>query len=322
MKRFSAFIMLLMTNITYGQVANDADGNFDSTTYVETNGTTTSTSNVTSNNTNTNTNVNTNTSTSNNTNTNNNILSGGTNNTNTNINTNTSTSNNTNTNNNFSTATSNNTNTNNNFSTSTSNNTNTNNNNNTVQSTSTAVNTNNNTNNTTSNNTNTNISESVSESVATTTNTNNNVNENRNVSESTQTQNINQKIESPPPSAIAPSIGSSYSQDLCTTGVSGAVQTQIFGISGGKSITDTNCERIKLSKTMYDMGMRVAAVALMCQDDRVWTAMKMAGTPCPYEGMIGDEAGVAWEENLADIPGIKERDVERGRVTESPNRPR
>ena len=322
MKRFSAFIMLLMTNITYGQVANDADGNFDSTTYVETNGTTTSTSNVTSNNTNTNTNVNTNTSTSNNTNTNNNILSGGTNNTNTNINTNTSTSNNTNTNNNFSTATSNNTNTNNNFSTSTSNNTNTNNNNNTVQSTSTAVNTNNNTNNTTSNNTNTNISESVSESVATTTNTNNNVNENRNVSESTQTQNINQKIESPPPSAIAPSIGSSYSQDLCTTGVSGAVQTQIFGISGGKSITDTNCERIKLSKTMYDMGMRVAAVALMCQDDRVWTAMKMAGTPCPYEGMIGDEAGEAWEENLADVPGIKERDVERGRVTESPNRPR
>ena len=321
MKYLAPFVMLLMSSTVYSQVANDADGNFDSTTYVETNGTTTSTSNVTSNNTNTNTNVNTNTSTSNNTNTNNNILSGGTNNTNTNINTNTSTSNNTNTNNNFSTATSNNTNTNNNFSTSTSNNTNTNNNNNTVQSTSNAVNTNNNTNNTTSNNTNTNISESVSESVATTTNTNNNVNENRNVSESTQTQNINQKIESPPPSAIAPSIGSSYSQDLCTTGVSGAVQTQIFGLAGGKSIRDENCERIKLSKTLYDMGMRVAAVSLMCQDDRVWTAMKMAGTPCPYEGLIGDDAGLAWEENLTDVPGVSARDVERGRVTESPNRP-
>src|SRR6056300_788357 len=322
MKYLAPFVMLLMTSTVYSQVANDADGNFDSTTYVETNGTTSSTSNVTSNNTNTNTNVNTNTSTSNNTNTNNNILSGGTNNTNTNINTNTSTSNNTNTNNNFSTSTSNNTNTNNNFSTSTSNNTNTNNNNNTVQSTSTAVNTNNNTNNTTSNNTNTNISESVSESVATTTNTNNNVNENRNVSESTQTQNINQKIESPPPSAIAPSIGSSYSQDLCTTGVSGAVQTQIFGISGGKSITDTNCERIKLSKTLYDMGMRVAAVSLMCQDERVWTAMKMAGTRCPYQGMIGDEAGLAWEENLVDIPGVKEKDVEKGKIASSPNMPR
>ena len=321
MKRILPFAMCLMIPFVNAQVANDADGLFDSTTFVQTDGTTTSTSNVTSNNTNANTNVNTNTSTSNNTNTNNNILSGGTNNTNNNINTNTSTSNNTNTNNNFSTSTSNNTNTNNNFSSSTSNNTNTNNNNNTVQSTSTAVNTNNNTNNTTSNNTNTNVSESVSESVATTTNTNNNVNENRNVSESTQTQNINQKIESPPPSAIAPSIGSSYSQDLCTTGVSGAVQTQIFGLAGGKSIRDENCERIKLSKTLYDMGMRVAAVSLMCQDDRVWTAMKMAGTPCPYEGLIGDDAGLAWEENLTDVPGVSARDVERGRVTESPNRP-
>ncbi len=61
------------------------------------------------------------------------------------------------------------------------------------------------------------------------------------------------------------------------------------------------------------MGMRVAAVSLMCQDERVWTAMKMAGTPCPYEGLIGDDAGLAWEANLADVPGIKERDVERGR---------
>jgi len=188
-----------------------------------------------------------------------------------------------------------------------------------MESSSTSVNTNTNNNNSVSENTNTNISESVSES--TNTNTNNNVNENRSVSESKQNQTINQKIESPPPSAIAPSIGSSFSQDLCTTGVSGAVQTQIFGISGGKSITDTNCERIKLSKTLYDMGMRVAAVSLMCQDERVWTAMKMAGTPCPFQGKIGDEAGAEWEENLADIPGIKERDVKKGRVTTSPNMP-
>ena len=128
-----------------------------------------------------------------------------------------------------------------------------------------------------------------------------------------------QDINSPPPSAIAPSIGSSYSQDLCTTGVSGAVQTQIFGLSAGKSVTDTNCERIKLSKTLYDMGMRVAAVSLMCQDERVWTAMKMAGTPCPYEGMIGEEAGLAWEENLTDVPGVSKRDARR--MDSSPNMP-
>jgi len=80
------------------------------------------------------------------------------------------------------------------------------------------------------------------------------------------------------------------------------VQTQIFGLSAGKSVTDKNCERIKLSKTLYDMGMRVAAVSLMCQDDRVYMAMRMAGTPCTFEGMIGAEAQVAWEENPQRLP--------------------
>jgi hypothetical protein len=87
----------------------------------------------------------------------------------------------------------------------------------------------------------------------------------------------------------------SYSQDLCTSGISGAVQTQILGISAGKAVRDKNCEALKLSKTLYDMGMRVAAVSLLCQDERVFDAMKMAGTPCPYEGKIGKEAAAAWE---------------------------
>jgi len=63
--------------------------------------------------------------------------------------------------------------------------------------------------------------------------------------------------------------------------------------------------------------MRVAAVSLMCQDERVWTAMKMAGTPCPYQGLIGEEAGVAWEENLIDVPGVTKRSVRK--MTSSPN---
>ena len=133
-------------------------------------------------------------------------------------------------------------------------------------------------------------------------NTNNNNNVNQNINQTQSEQTINQKIESPPPSAIAPSIGASFSQDLCTTGVSGAVQTQIFGFSAGKSITDTNCERIKLAKTIYDMGMRVAAVSLMCQDERVFMAMRMAGTPCPFEGLIGDEAGAEWSNNPSRVP--------------------
>ena len=100
-------------------------------------------------------------------------------------------------------------------------------------------------------------------------------------------------LKSPPASAITPTINTSNS-DLCTFGVAGAVQTQILGISTGTQFTDENCERLKNSKTLYDMGMKVAAVSLMCQDKRVFDAMMNAGTPCPYDGLIGDQAKAAW----------------------------
>ena len=114
-------------------------------------------------------------------------------------------------------------------------------------------------------------------------------------SDSTVTTNGNNKttVKSPPPSAISPSINGSNA-DLCTVGVSGAVQTQILGISAGSTTTDKNCERLKLAKTMYDMGMKVAAVSIMCQDERVFNAMEMAGTPCPFLGKIGEEAQEGW----------------------------
>jgi hypothetical protein len=109
-------------------------------------------------------------------------------------------------------------------------------------------------------------------------------------------------VESPPPSAISPSINASNS-DLCTVGVAGAVQTQILGISAGKTVRDMNCEKLKNAKTLYDMGMKVAAVSVMCQDPRIFDAMMNAGTPCPYDGMIGQDAKAAWEENEEDQPG-------------------
>tara|TARA_B100001057_G_scaffold28044_1_gene25764 strand:- start:529 stop:1101 length:573 start_codon:yes stop_codon:yes gene_type:complete len=108
-------------------------------------------------------------------------------------------------------------------------------------------------------------------------------------------------VKSPPPSAISPSISGSNS-DLCTVGVSGAVQTQILGVSTGQTYRDANCERLKLSKTLYDMGMKVAAVSVMCQDRRVFDAMSMAGTPCPYNGKIGEEAYELWRNNPQDMP--------------------
>src|SRR6056300_192343 len=118
--------------------------------------------------------------------------------------------------------------------------------------------------------------------------------ESKTQSEVTTNSNMNTKLESPPPSAISPTINTSNS-DLCTFGVAGAVQTQILGISMGTQVRDLNCERLKNAKTLYDMGMKVAAVSVMCQDKRVFDAMMNAGTPCPYDGMIGEEAKLAWK---------------------------
>jgi hypothetical protein len=132
------------------------------------------------------------------------------------------------------------------------------------------------------------------------------------VSEQTVTTNGTQTttVKSPPPSAIAPQFSAGNGNDLCTVGASGAVQTQILGISVGSTFTEENCIRLKNAKTLYDMGMKVAAVSVMCQDQKVFDAMMMAGTPCPYDGKIGEEAKLAWkthtdktpeEENLDDV---------------------
>ena len=102
-------------------------------------------------------------------------------------------------------------------------------------------------------------------------------------------------------SANAPSY-SAMSQDVCSMGISGSVSTLGFGVSGGKHVRDLNCERIKLSKVLFDYGMKVAAVSILCQDERVFEAMQMAGTPCPFEGKIGAEAIEQWNKYDVERP--------------------
>ena len=106
---------------------------------------------------------------------------------------------------------------------------------------------------------------------------------------------------STPPTASSPSVVVNNS-DVCKTAVAGAVQTQILGISSGITISDENCERIKLSRSLYAMGMKVAAISTLCADSRVWDSMHMAGTPCPYMGAIGEEAKQGWLDNIEMIP--------------------
>jgi len=114
-------------------------------------------------------------------------------------------------------------------------------------------------------------------------------------SESTSTTNntTNSDIKSSPPSASAPSYNS-MTQDVCAVGVSAGIQTFGIGVSGGKHVIDENCERLKLARILNDFGMKVAAVAILCQDERVFESMIQAGTPCPIDGRIGKEAEKLW----------------------------
>ena len=101
-------------------------------------------------------------------------------------------------------------------------------------------------------------------------------------------------VDRTPSTAASPNVIIN-NQDVCTTGVSGAAQSAWFGISFGNTIEDKNCERLKLARSLYGMGMKVASVSMLCQDVRVFQAMEMAGTPCPVDGKIGEAAKVIWD---------------------------
>ena len=128
------------------------------------------------------------------------------------------------------------------------------------------------------------------------------------------TSTTNNKSTVPPPSANSPSY-SSMSQDVCSMGISGSVTTSIVGVSGGKHFIDENCERIKLAKVLQDFGMKVASVAILCQDRRVFEAMNSAGTPCPFQGKIGKEAASMWEK-YSELRPDYDNHLERTKIIE------
>ena len=128
----------------------------------------------------------------------------------------------------------------------------------------------------------------------TSTTTNNNDGQTNTTTSTTTNNSTTNGSDIPVNSANSPSF-SSMSQDVCSMGVSGSLSTLGVGISGGKHVRDLNCERIKLSKVLYDYGMKVAAVSILCQDARVHAAMQSAGTPCPWNGKIGPDAQAMWD---------------------------
>ena len=146
-------------------------------------------------------------------------------------------------------------------------------------------------------------------------------------SNSTTTNTTNSNTRSAPPSASSPSYNS-MTQDVCAVGGSLGVQTFGLGISGGKHFIDKNCERLKLARILNDFGMKVAAVAILCQDERVFESMIQAGTPCPIDGKIGKEAEKLWSKYDNERPDYdiyikrmkarekKEKELEKIRIKE------
>ena len=153
----------------------------------------------------------------------------------------------------------------------------------------------------------------------TSTTTNNNDGQTNTTTSTTTNNSTTNGSDIPVNSANSPSF-SSMSQDVCSMGVSGSLSTLGVGISGGKHVRDLNCERIKLSKVLYDYGMKVAAVSILCQDARVHAAMQSAGTPCPWNGKIGPDAQAMWdkypelrpdyEDYVAKLDAIAKIDIE------------
>ena len=107
----------------------------------------------------------------------------------------------------------------------------------------------------------------------------------------TTNNSTNQKTAVNPSNAPAMSV---YGQDSCVIPLAAGVTVIGFSGSFGSYMRDDHCEMRKKAKLLNGLGMKVAAISLMCQDENVFEAMMNAGTPCPYQGLIGDQAKEAW----------------------------
>lgn len=71
------------------------------------------------------------------------------------------------------------------------------------------------------------------------------------------------------------------SNDTCMGSTSGAISAPGFGVSLGKTYNDTNCVMLKNSRELWNMGMKAAALALMCNDVNNKAALEVTGFICP-----------------------------------------
>lgn len=116
----------------------------------------------------------------------------------------------------------------------------------------------------------------------------------------------------PANTAVSPSLMSSGTES-CLQSISGGLQLVGFGVSSGKYVQDEECNRRRNAITLSNMGMKIAAVSLMCQNADVWRAMLLAATPCPViksgRIVVGKRAFLAIKQK----PGLHIPDYEEKR---------
>tara|TARA_B100000519_G_scaffold191521_1_gene192018 strand:+ start:140 stop:766 length:627 start_codon:yes stop_codon:yes gene_type:complete len=114
-----------------------------------------------------------------------------------------------------------------------------------------------------------------------------------NTTSTTNNSTSNAASRQPVSTASAPSM-QTYSQRSCIIGLTGGFS--IIGFSGslGSYVHDEHCQRIADSTMLSQLGLKIAAIARMCEDEKVFESLLQSGTPCPilHEGksLIGAEA--------------------------------
>jgi len=89
------------------------------------------------------------------------------------------------------------------------------------------------------------------------------------------------------PTVVAPGLAAA-GIETCLGSSAGGISLMGGGFTFGSTKVDEGCTIRLLARQLYAFGFQKAALALMCQDERVAAAMEAAGSSCP--GVPGERS--------------------------------
>jgi len=93
------------------------------------------------------------------------------------------------------------------------------------------------------------------------------------------------------PSVNGPNL--TTSNDTCMGSTSASANGAGVGLSFGTTWTDEHCKRLKMSRELWNKGMKAASLAMDCMDPAAMAALEMTGTKCP-QSMTAEERVTAY----------------------------